>query len=83
MGFVLLLDHADGSFSSLPGCTERRGAGGGGGYLLFRRITNRPAYISLARITSPALILGIGLTGILMRIFKTDIVAVKELAIGS
>jgi nitrate reductase gamma subunit len=54
-------------------------------YLLFRRITNPTLrYISLAADYFPLLlILGIGLTGILMRyFFKTDIVAVKELAIG-
>ncbi|MGB8991033.1 MAG: sulfate reduction electron transfer complex DsrMKJOP subunit DsrM [Desulfobaccales bacterium] len=54
-------------------------------YLLFRRITNPTLrYISLAADYFPLfLILGIGLTGILMRyFFKTDVVAVKELAIG-
>jgi nitrate reductase gamma subunit len=54
-------------------------------YLLFRRITNPSMrYISLAADYFPLfLILGIGITGILMRyFFRTDIVAVKELAIG-
>jgi nitrate reductase gamma subunit len=54
-------------------------------YLLARRITN-PAlrYISLAADYFPLLlILGIGVTGILLRYFiKTDVVAVKELALG-
>jgi nitrate reductase gamma subunit len=54
-------------------------------YLLFRRITNPTLrYISLAADYFPLLlILGIALTGILLRyVFKTDVVAVKELAIG-
>ena len=55
------------------------------GYLLARRLTN-PAvrYISLAADYFPLLlILAIGITGILLRyVFKTDVVAVKELAIG-
>jgi nitrate reductase gamma subunit len=54
-------------------------------YLMFRRITNPTLrYISLAADYFPLLlILGIGLTGILMRyFFKTDIIAVKELAMG-
>ncbi|MFZ5448765.1 MAG: sulfate reduction electron transfer complex DsrMKJOP subunit DsrM [Thermodesulfobacteriota bacterium] len=54
-------------------------------YLLARRITNPSMrYISLAADYFPLLlILGIGLTGILLRyFFKTDVVAVKELAIG-
>ena len=54
-------------------------------YLLARRIV-RPElrYISLAADYFPLLlIIGIGLTGILMRyFFKTDIVAVKELVMG-
>jgi nitrate reductase gamma subunit len=54
-------------------------------YLLARRITN-PAlrYISLAADYFPLLlILTIAITGILMRYFyKTDIVAIKELALG-
>jgi nitrate reductase gamma subunit len=55
------------------------------GYLLARRITNPGLrYISLAADYFPLLlILGIGITGILMRyFFKTDIIAVKELALG-
>jgi nitrate reductase gamma subunit len=54
-------------------------------YLLFRRITNPTLrYISLAADYFPLLlILGIGLTGILLRYYlKTDVVAVKQLAIG-
>ena len=54
-------------------------------YLMFRRITNPTLrYISLAADYFPLLlILGIGLSGILLRyFFKTDVVAVKELAIG-
>jgi len=54
-------------------------------YLLARRITNPSMrYISLAADYFPLLlILAIGITGILMRyFFKTDIIAVKELAIG-
>jgi nitrate reductase gamma subunit len=55
------------------------------GYLLARRITNPSMrYISLAADYFPLLlILGIGLTGILLRyFFKTDVIAVKQLAIG-
>jgi nitrate reductase gamma subunit len=55
------------------------------GYLMIRRITNPTLrYISLAADYFPLLlILAIGLTGILMRyFFKTDVVAVKELALG-
>jgi nitrate reductase gamma subunit len=55
------------------------------GYLLARRITSPTMrYISLAADYFPLLlILGIGLTGILMRyFFRTDITAVKQLAIG-
>jgi nitrate reductase gamma subunit len=54
-------------------------------YLLARRITNpNLRYISLAADYFPLLlILGIGTTGILLRyFFHTDIVAVKQLAIG-
>jgi nitrate reductase gamma subunit len=54
-------------------------------YLLWRRVSIPTLrYISLAADYFPLLlILGIGLTGILMRyFFKTDIVAVKQLAIG-
>jgi nitrate reductase gamma subunit len=54
-------------------------------YLLARRMTNpNMRYISLAADYFPLLlILGIGTTGILMRyVFKTDVVAVKQLAIG-
>jgi len=54
-------------------------------YLMIRRITNPTLrYISLAADYFPLLlILGIGITGILMRyFFKTDVVAVKELALG-
>jgi nitrate reductase gamma subunit len=54
-------------------------------YLLGRRITN-PAmrYISLAADYFPLfLLLGIGISGILMRyVYKVDIIAVKELALG-
>ena len=52
---------------------------------MFRRITNpNLRYISLAADYFPLLlILAIGITGILMRyFFKTDVIAVKELAIG-
>jgi len=54
-------------------------------YLLGRRITNPSLrYISLAADYFPLLlILGIGISGILMRyVYKVDIVAVKELALG-
>jgi nitrate reductase gamma subunit len=54
-------------------------------YLLWRRVSIPTLrYISLAADYFPLLlILGIGITGILMRyFFKTDVVAVKELAIG-
>jgi nitrate reductase gamma subunit len=54
-------------------------------YLLARRLTNPSMrYISLAADYFPLLlILGIGTTGILMRyFFKTDVVAVKQLALG-
>ena len=54
-------------------------------YLLARRITNPTLrYISLAADYFPLLlILGIGLTGILTRyVYKTDIIAVKQLALG-
>ncbi len=54
-------------------------------YLLARRITNPTLrYISLAADYFPLLlILGIGISGILMRyVYKVDIIAVKELALG-
>jgi len=54
-------------------------------YLLARRITNPSLrYISLAADYFPLLlILGIGISGILMRyVYKVDIVAVKQLALG-
>lgn len=54
-------------------------------YLLWRRVSIPTLrYISLAADYFPLLlILGIGITGILMRyFFKTDVVAVKELALG-
>ena len=54
-------------------------------YLLARRITNPTIrYISLAADYFPLLlILGIGISGILMRyVYKVDIIAVKELALG-
>ncbi|HZE22288.1 MAG TPA: sulfate reduction electron transfer complex DsrMKJOP subunit DsrM, partial [Desulfobaccales bacterium] len=54
-------------------------------YLLARRITNpNMRYISLAADYFPLLlILGIAITGILMRyVFRVDVIAVKELAIG-
>ena len=54
-------------------------------YLLARRITNpNLRYISLAADYFPLLlILGIGISGILMRyVYKVDIIAVKELALG-
>lgn len=56
-----------------------------GFYLLARRITNPVLrYISLAADYFPLLlILGIGISGILMRyVYKVDIVAVKQLALG-
>lgn len=55
------------------------------GYLLFRRLSDpRLRYMSLHADYFPlALILGIGVTGILLRyVTKVDIVAVKSLAIG-
>jgi len=55
------------------------------GYLLLRRIVDsKIRYISLASDYFPLLlILGIGITGVLMRYFlKVDIIAVKELAMG-
>ena len=87
MGFVLLLDHADGFFQFFTPAVYLSGVVlvAAAGYLLFRRITNPTLrYISLAADYFPLLlILGIAITGILMRyFFKTDIVAVKELAIG-
>jgi nitrate reductase gamma subunit len=54
-------------------------------YLLARRITNpNMRYISLAADYFPLLlILGIAITGMLMRyVFRVDVIAVKELAIG-
>jgi len=54
-------------------------------YLLFRRILDKKLhYISLASDFFPLfLLLGIGLTGVLMRYFlRTDIIATKELALG-
>ncbi len=54
-------------------------------YLLARRLTNpNLRYISLAADYFPLLlILGIGISGILMRyVYKVDIIAVKELALG-
>jgi len=54
-------------------------------YLLARRLTNPcMRYISLAADYFPLLlILGIGISGILMRyVYKVDIVAVKEMAMG-
>jgi nitrate reductase gamma subunit len=54
-------------------------------YLLGRRITNPSMrYISLAADYFPLfLILGIGISGILMRyVYKVDIIAVKQLALG-
>src|SRR5665811_1626373 len=87
MGFVLMLDKVDGFFQFFTPAVYLSGVVlvAAVGYLLFRRITNPTLrYISLAADYFPLLlILGIGLTGILMRyFFKTDIVAVKELAIG-
>ena len=87
MGLVLMLDHVDGFFKFFTPEVYLSGVVlvAAVGYLLFRRITNPTLrYISLAADYFPLLlILGIGLTGILMRyFFKTDIVAVKELAIG-
>ena len=54
-------------------------------YLLFRRILDKKLhYMSLASDFFPLfLLLGIGLTGVLMRYFlRTDIIATKELALG-
>jgi nitrate reductase gamma subunit len=54
-------------------------------YLLFRRVLDKKLqYISLASDFFPLfLLLGIGVTGVLTRYFiRTDIVAVKELALG-
>jgi nitrate reductase gamma subunit len=87
MGFVLMLDKMDGFFQFFTPAVYLSGVVlvVAVAYLLFRRITNPTLrYISLAADYFPLLlILGIGLTGILMRyFFKTDIVAVKELAIG-
>jgi nitrate reductase gamma subunit len=55
------------------------------GYLLFRRILDpKLRYISLASDYFPLfLLLGIGVTGVLMRYFiRVDLVAAKELALG-
>ena len=54
-------------------------------YLLARRVTNpNMRYLSLAADYFPLfLLLGIGISGILMRyVYKVDIIAVKELALG-
>jgi nitrate reductase gamma subunit len=87
MGFVLMLDKMDGFFQFFTPAVYLSGIVlvVAVAYLLFRRITNPTLrYISLAADYFPLLlILGIGLTGILMRyIYKADIIAVKQLALG-
>ncbi len=86
-GFVLLLDKTDGFLQFFVPVVYLSGIVLvlAGLYLLARRITNPTLrYISLAADYFPLfLILGIATSGILMRyIYKVDIVAVKELALG-
>ncbi|MBM4294021.1 MAG: menaquinol oxidoreductase [Deltaproteobacteria bacterium] len=86
-GFVQLLDHMDGFAQFFMPTVFISGVVLVLAvlYLLGRRITNPMLrYISLAADYFPLLlILGIATTGILMRyFFKTDIVAVKQLALG-
>ena len=86
-GFVHLLDSADGFLQFFIPTVYISGivllviAA----YLLVRRVTQpQLRYISLAADYFPLfLVLGIGITGVLMRyIYKVDIIAVKQLVIG-
>ncbi|MEW6657684.1 MAG: sulfate reduction electron transfer complex DsrMKJOP subunit DsrM [Thermodesulfobacteriota bacterium] len=82
-----LLEHMDGFFQFFVPAVYLSGVVlvVAAGYLLARRLTNPTLrYISLAADYFPLfLILGIGISGILMRyVYKVDIVAVKELALG-
>jgi nitrate reductase gamma subunit len=84
---IQLLEHVDGFFQFFTPSVYLSGVVlvVSVAYLLGRRITN-PAlrYISLAADYFPLLlILGIGISGILMRyVYKVDIIAVKELALS-
>ncbi len=86
-GFVHLLDQVDGFLQFYVPLVYISGIVllAAVTYLLVRRLTN-PAmrYISLAADYFPLfLIMGIAITGILMRyIWKVDVVAVKQLALG-
>jgi nitrate reductase gamma subunit len=82
-----LLEHVDGFFQFFTPAVYLSGVVlvVAAFYLLARRITNPTLrYISLAADYFPLLlILGIGISGILMRyVYKVDIIAVKELALG-
>ncbi len=84
---IQLLEHVDGFFQFFTPAVYLSGVVlvVAVGYLLARRITNpNLRYISLAADYFPLLlILGIGLSGILMRyVYKVDIIAVKELALS-
>jgi len=84
---LLLMEHVDGFFQFFTPAVYLSGVVlvVAAFYLLARRITNPTLrYISLAADYFPLfLILGIGISGILMRyVYKVDIIAVKELALG-
>ncbi|MDD2902089.1 MAG: sulfate reduction electron transfer complex DsrMKJOP subunit DsrM [Syntrophales bacterium] len=84
---IQLMEHADGFFQFFVPAVYLSGIVMVVAlfYLLARRITNPSLrYISLAADYFPLfLILGIGISGILMRyVYKVDIVAVKQLALG-
>ncbi|MHB8066599.1 MAG: sulfate reduction electron transfer complex DsrMKJOP subunit DsrM [Desulfobaccales bacterium] len=84
---IQLMEHVDGFFQFFTPAVYLSGVilVVAAFYLLARRITNPTLrYISLAADYFPLLlILGIGLSGILMRyVYKVDIIAVKELALG-
>jgi nitrate reductase gamma subunit len=86
-GFVDLIDRVDGFLYFFTPAVYLSGIVllVAAAYLLVRRITNpNLRYISLAADYFPLLlILGIAISGILMRyIYKVDVVAVKELVIG-
>jgi nitrate reductase gamma subunit len=86
-GFVNLITEVDGFFQFFTPAVYLSGIVlvVAATYLLARRITNpNLRYISLAADYFPLLlIIGIGLSGILMRyFFKVDIVKVKELTMG-
>src|SRR4030042_1263763 len=84
---LLLMEHVDGFFQFFTPAVYLSGVVlvVAAFYLLARRITNPTLrYISLAADYFPLLlILGIGISGILMRyVYKVDIIAVKEFALG-